>query len=53
MNDLILDLYKKDCIKLGNFKLKNNDTSPIYIDMKNIISYPYSITQCFLKNIEN
>lgn len=43
MNDLILDLYQKDCIKLGNFKLKNNDTSPIYIDMKNIISYPYIV----------
>ena len=54
MNDLILDLYKKDCIKLGNFKLKNNDTSPIYIDLKNIISFPYivnSIVSLFSEKI--
>lgn len=54
MNDLILDLYQKDCIKLGNFKLKNNDTSPIYIDLKNIISYPYivnSIVSLFSEKI--
>lgn len=54
MNDLILDLYRKDCIKLGNFKLKNNDTSPIYIDLKNIISYPYivnSIVSLFSEKI--
>ena len=43
MNDLIVDLYQKNCIKLGSFKLKNNDISPIYIDMKNIISYPYIV----------
>ena len=54
MNDLILDLYQKDCIKLGNFKLKSNENSPIYIDMKNIISYPYivnSIVSMFSEKI--
>lgn len=43
MNDLILDLYNSNCIKYGTFTLKNGETSSIYIDLKNIISYPYLI----------
>jgi orotate phosphoribosyltransferase len=43
MKDLIIDLYNKNCIKFGKFTLKNGTTSPIYIDMKNIISYPYLV----------
>ena len=38
--NLILELYKNDCIKVGSFTLKNGDRSNIYIDLKNIISYP-------------
>ena len=56
MNDLILDLYQKNCIKLGTFKLKNNDTSPIYIDLKNIIKFPHivnSIVSLFSGLIKN
>ena len=45
MNNLIIDLYEKECIKIGNFVLKNGDVSPIYIDLKNIISYPYIINK--------
>ena len=40
MDKLILDLFNKNCIKIGKFNLKNGTTSPIYIDLKNIISYP-------------
>ena len=43
MNDLILDLYNCNCIKYGDFTLKNGEKSSIYIDLKNIISYPYLI----------
>lgn len=38
--ELIDDLIRNKCIKLGNFKLKNGDISKYYFDMKNLISNP-------------
>ena len=37
---MIKELIEKNCIKIGNFTLKNGETSKYYFDMKNIISYP-------------
>lgn len=40
MNEIIKELFNKDCIKEGNFTLKNGEISKYYFDMKNLVSYP-------------
>lgn len=45
MNNLIQLLYENNCIKTGSFTLKNGKQSSIYIDLKNIISYPFLVNK--------
>ena len=37
---MIGELIKSNCIKIGNYKLKNGEFSKYYFDMKNLISHP-------------
>ena len=50
--ELILSLFEAGCIQFGSFKLKTGMMSPVYFDLRVIVSYPKLMVNCCAESLK-